>query len=55
MAEWSNAVASKAIMPKGIGGSNPPLSAIFKLGGFEESRAYRCDQDKKKNAGIYQS
>lgn len=29
MAEWLKAVASKAIIPKGIGGSNPPLSAIF--------------------------
>lgn len=28
MAEWSNAHAWKACIPQGIGGSNPPLSAI---------------------------
>ncbi len=29
MAEWSNARASKACMPQGIGGSNPPLSGFY--------------------------
>ncbi len=28
MAEWSNALASKASDPQGFGGSNPPLSVI---------------------------
>jgi hypothetical protein len=33
MAEWSNAVVSKAIIPvKGIGGSNPPLSSNLRQG-----------------------
>ncbi len=30
MAEWSNAVVLKTIVPKGTGGSNPSLSATFK-------------------------
>ena len=29
MAEWPNAVVLKTIEPKGSGGSNPSLSAIF--------------------------
>ena len=29
MAEWSIAHAWKACIPQGIGGSNPPLSAII--------------------------
>ena len=31
MAEWSNAVVLKTIVPKGTGGSNPSLSAYKKL------------------------
>ena len=29
LAEWSNAVVLKTIVPKGTGGSNPSLSANF--------------------------
>ena len=29
MAEWSNAAVLKTVVPKGTGGSNPSLSAIF--------------------------
>ena len=31
MAEWSNAVVLKTIVPKGTGGSNPSLSATLKV------------------------
>ena len=31
MAEWSNARASKACVPKGTVGSNPTLSEFFKM------------------------
>ncbi len=31
LAEWSNAVVLKTIVPKGTGGSNPSLSAFFNL------------------------
>jgi putative endonuclease len=47
MAEWSIASASKADIPQGIGGSNPPLSEIFSFelsvtsGGREGSRRHR--------------
>ena len=31
MAEWSNAVVLKTIVPQGTGGSNPSLSALIKV------------------------
>ena len=31
MAEWSNAAVLKTVVPKGTGGSNPSLSATFKV------------------------
>ena len=34
VSEWFNVHAWKACMPKGIGGSNPLLSAIIKKGRF---------------------
>ena len=33
MAEWSNAAVLKTVEPKGSGGSNPSLSAIYEKTG----------------------
>jgi hypothetical protein len=38
MAEWSNAVVLKTIVPKGTGGSNPSLSAAQKT--FAKARGF---------------
>jgi hypothetical protein len=51
MAEWSNAVVSKAIIPvKGIGGSNPPLSSSLRSYGATAGQAsifWKWDKDLK--------
>ena len=49
MAEWSNALASKASDPQGFGGSNPPLSEILnEKVGFEGSAPLTKVSEKRR-------